>query len=248
MLKRAVSPALTGIADKFVKIQQGFFTCRSNAELGFCCFRESLPDLQRVKSVMINVFSRIKRTCRKVSMLFARDESGIAAMEFGFIALPFFAILVAIFQIGIIFLAQNELETAVEKAGRQLLTGQVQKGGVTQAQFLTSICANLPVFFTCSSANDGSGVMVDVSLASSFASASTTPPALTYDKNGNVSNSWSYNTGAAGSILVLRIFYQFPVFLGPLGLNLANLPGSKHLMVATSVFQVEPYSAVGSGS
>jgi Flp pilus assembly protein TadG len=184
----------------------------------------------------------MKRTCRKVSPLFAADESGIAAMEFGFIALPFFAILVAIFQIGIIFLAQNELETAVEKASRQLFTGQVQKNGTTQSQFLASICTNLPVFFTCS------GVMADVSLASDFASANTSAPTLTYDKNGNVSNTWNFNTGTAGSILVLRVLYQFPVFLGPLGLNLANLPGSKHLMMGTAVFQVEPYNSIGSGS
>ena len=87
------------------------------------------------------------RTCRNRLTSFADNEHGVAAMEFGFIALPFFAILIAIFQIGLLFLAQNELETAVEKASRQLLTGQVQQNGTTQTQFIASVCANLPAFF-----------------------------------------------------------------------------------------------------
>lgn len=167
------------------------------------------------------------------------NTGGGATIEFGFIALPFFAILVAIFQIGIIFLAENEMETAVEKAARQLLTGSAQQNNMTQSQFTTSVCSNLPVFFTCSS------VMVDLQNISAFSSAVTTPPTLTYDAKGNVTNKWVFNSGAAGSILVLRVMYQFPVILGPLGLNLANLPNGTHLMMASSVLQVEPYTSTG---
>ncbi len=94
----------------------------------------------------------------------------MAAIEFAFVALPFFAILVAIFQIGLVYLAQNELETAVERAGRELLTGQAQQGGVTQSQFLSTVCSYLPVFFTCS------GVMVDAEVATAFSSAVTSAP------------------------------------------------------------------------
>ena len=163
-------------------------------------------------------------------------------MEFGFIALPFFAILIAIFQSGLLFLAQNELETAVEKASRQLLTGQVQQNGTTQSQFITSVCANLPAFFPkCLTG----GLMVDVQVASAFSSANTSAPTLTYDKNGNVTNTWAFNAGTAGSIVVLRILYQFPVIPGPLSLNLANLSNGTHLMMATSVFQVEPFNSAG---
>jgi len=161
-------------------------------------------------------------------------------MEFGFIALPFFAILISIFQIGLIFLAEAELETAAEKATRQLLTGQVQNGGVTQSQFIASICANLPAFFTCS------GVMADLQQVSAFSSAVTSAPTLTYNSQGQVTNKWNFNTGTAGSILVLRVFYQFPVIPGPLSLNFANLPNGTHLMLTTSVFQVEPYKSSGS--
>jgi Flp pilus assembly protein TadG len=167
------------------------------------------------------------------------DDRGVAAIEFGFVALPFFGILVAIFQIGLVFLAQAELETAVEKSARQLLTGQAQQGGVTQSQFTTAVCSYLPVFFTCSE------IMVDVQTASNFSSANTSTPTLTYNSQGKVTNNWNFNIGSAGSIVVLRVFYQFPMIPGPLSFNLANLSNGTRLLMATSVFEVEPYSSSG---
>src|SRR5574337_402465 len=128
----------------------------------------------------VNFVNPIARSRRKLLNLFVTSEGGVATMEFAFIALPFFSIFIAIFQIGIIFLAANELETAVEKAARQLLTGAAQQASMTQSQFITSVCANLPVLFTCS------GIMVDLQTVSAFSSAVTTPPVLTYNSQGQV--------------------------------------------------------------
>ena len=192
---------------------------------------------------IINLLAAMTLTCRKLLTSFSGDQHGIAAIEFGFIALPFFAILIAIFQIGLLFFAQNEMETAVEKAARQLLTGSAQKSAMTQTQFIASICNNLPAFFpNCTTG----ALMVDLQVAPAFASAVASPPTLTYDSKGNVTNPWVFNSGTSGSILVLRVMYQFPVILGPLSLNFANLTNGKHLMMAVSVFQVEPYSTTGS--
>ncbi len=179
------------------------------------------------------------RSGRKLISSWRADSRGVAAIEFGFVALPFFGIIVAVFQIGLVFLAQNELETAVEKSARQLLTGQAQQGGVTQSQFATTVCSNLPVFFTCS------GIMIDVQTASNFSSANTSTPTLTYNSQGQVTNNWSFNIGAAGSLVILRVFYQFPVIPGPLSFTLANLSNGARLLMATSVFEVEPYSSSG---
>ncbi|WP_018265255.1 TadE/TadG family type IV pilus assembly protein [Methylosinus sp. LW4] len=161
---------------------------------------------------------------------------GGAIVEFAFIAAPLFAILIAICQVGVVFLAQQELESAVEKSARTLLTGAVQKGGLDQTQFKNTVCGGLTALFTCTQ------VMVDLQSASAFSSVDTSAPTLTYDSSGNVTNSWKFQTGGVGSILVLRVIYQFPVVGGPLGFNLANLPNGKRLLMATAVFQVEPYS------
>jgi Flp pilus assembly protein TadG len=161
---------------------------------------------------------------------------GVAAIEFGLVAAPLFALLIGILQIGVVFLAQQQLETAVEKSARTVLTGSVQKAGVTQAQFAAALCANLTVLFSCPQ------VMVDLRSAAAFSAANTSSPTFTYDADGNVSNTWSFETGSAGTVMVLRVMYQFPVVGGPLNVGLANLGNGKRLLMATAVFQVEPYS------
>ncbi len=173
---------------------------------------------------------------------FVTNRRGGAVTEFAMLAVPFFAILFAIFQVGVIFLAENELETATDLAARQLLTGQGQAAGITSSQFITSLCSNLPSLFSCS------GVMVDLEATSNFAGTSVdlTPPVLTYNAQGQVTNNWNFQTGGTGSVLVLRVIYQFPVYISILGLNLANLPNGTHEMMTTSVFAVEPYIQTGS--
>lgn len=165
------------------------------------------------------------------------STDGATAVEFALIAVPFFAIIVAIIQLGVVCLAQQELETAVEKSARTLLTGSAQTSNLTQSQFTASVCNNLPALFTCGK------IMIDLRSATSFSSADTSTPTLTYDANGNVTNTWSYAPGAAGSIMVLRVLYQFPVVPFSLGMNLSNLANNTRLLMATAVFQAEPFGS-----
>jgi len=162
-------------------------------------------------------------------------REGSTAVEFSLIALPFFVILVAIFQVGIVFLAQHELETAVEKVSRGLLTGATKTANTSKAAFVASICNDLPAFFTCSK------IMVDLRTASAFSSANVSAPTLTYDASGNVNNAWQFDLGGSDQIMVLRVMYQFPVLPGMMNFNLANLSNGYRLLMATSVFQTEPY-------
>jgi hypothetical protein len=50
-----------------------------------------------------------------------------------------------------------------------------------------------------------------------------------------------YSPGSAGDIVVVRLFYQWPLFVTGLGYNISNLTGSKRLLVATAAFKNEPY-------
>jgi Flp pilus assembly protein TadG len=186
------------------------------------------------------VFATIKARHPRAARLLA-CERGATAVEFAMVALPMFAVLIALLQVGIIFLAQGELETAAEKAKTQLFTGQAQQNGVTQAAFQSTVCSYLPALFTCS------GVMVDIqnlgvsNTGGNFGGANTSAPTLTYNSNGSVSNTWGFNVGGANSVLVLRVFYQFPIVSGPLGFALANLPNGTRLLMSTAVFQVQNY-------
>jgi Flp pilus assembly protein TadG len=173
--------------------------------------------------------------CRQAALArFCRNSRGGAASEFALVAAPFVALTLAILQVGIIYFAQQALETTVEQTARLVLTGQALSAGMSQAQFANALCINNPGLFNCS------GFMIDLQQAASFAAVDTSKPTLTFKPDGSVSNTWQYNLGNPGDIMVMRVMYQWPVFLGPLSLNLANLSNNKHLLMATSVFRNEP--------
>lgn len=165
---------------------------------------------------------------------FLRRTDGAAAVEFALVAAPFIALIVAIFQVGLIIYATQSLQTATAAASRLILTGQVQIQNMTASQFGKVVC-NDAQLFTCS------GLMVDVRTYSSFSGADTSMPALSYDSKGNVTNQWQYSPGGPGDIVVMRVMYQWPVFMGPLALNLSNLGNGYRLLMATSAFKNEPY-------
>jgi Flp pilus assembly protein TadG len=165
---------------------------------------------------------------------YVRRTDAMAAVEFALVAAPFFALIIAILDLALLFVAQAALETAVEETARLVLTGQALSAGLTQAQFQQDVCNKLPSPFVCS------GVMVNLVTATSFSSSVTTAPTLTYNGSGQVTNSWQFQVGGPGSIEVMQVMYQWPIFPGPLNLNFANLSNGRYMLMATSVFRNEP--------
>jgi Flp pilus assembly protein TadG len=165
----------------------------------------------------------------------ARRQDGTAAIEFAIVGGPFIALLAAIMQTALVFFAGRILDNAVFETGRLLLTGQAQTAKLSQANFAQDVCAQLPLFFDCSK------LMVDVQSASSFATANTAVPTLTFNEAGQVTNTWQYQPGGPGAIVVMRVMYQWPIFLGPLGAGLANLPNGHRLLMSAAAFKNEPY-------
>ena len=172
---------------------------------------------------------------------FSRCRKGATAVEFALVAAPFLALLVAILQSALVFFASRVLDEVTEEASRYIMTGQAQQGSVTQSGFKTYVCtgsntsALVSALFTCSN------IMINVQNYADFASAGTSSPTLTFNPDGTVSNTWSYNTGNPGDIIVVQVMYQWPVVLGPLSMNLSNLSNGNRLLVSTAVFKSEPY-------
>jgi len=171
---------------------------------------------------------------------FIKDSKGATAVEFALIATPFLALIAALIQTFLLFFAQSLLENAVLHSARQILTGQVQTADASMTQaagmaaFHSTVCTNAAVLFNCN------GLMVDVQVASNWSSANTGMPTLTYDSSGNVNNTWQFNPGNAGDIVVVRVMYLWPVFFGPIAFNLANQPNGTREIMATAAFQNEP--------
>jgi len=171
--------------------------------------------------------------CRRKRLL--SDDRGAAAVEFALISVPLICILLAAIQVTVFFLFSEELQSITQKAGRVLMTGQAQTANMSQAQFDKAVCALVQAPFTCNS------LMIDVQSASSFSTISTTPFTSAYINSAQTNNSWSYNPGNPGDIVVLRVMYYWPIFGGQLIPGLANQSNGSSLMIGTAVFKNEPY-------
>jgi len=171
------------------------------------------------------------RSCKN----FISATRGAAAVEFALVAAPFLALLVALLQTALVFFAGRVLDETTEQASRYILTGQAQTANMTQSDFATWVCSKTFALFNCNN------FMINVQNYGSFAAANTGAPTLTFDAKGNVSNAWTYAPGNPGDIVVVQVMYQWPVYLGPLGFDLANLANGNRLLISTAVFKNEPY-------
>ena len=167
---------------------------------------------------------------------FLGDSKGATAVEFALVAAPFLALIIALIQTFLVFFAQQLLESVVRQSARLIMTGQVQSAQMSQSAFKQKVCDQIVIFFNCS------GMMVDVQVANDWTTANTSMPALTFNSSGQVTNTWQFNPGDAGDIVVLRVTYVWPVVLGPLGFNLSNLSNGNRQIMASAAFQNEPSS------
>jgi len=163
---------------------------------------------------------------------FRFSRRGSAAVEFALVAPIFFALLFAIIETAIIFFAGQVLETITQNSARMILTGQAQMASYNQAQFQAYVCSQIPALFNCSN------VYVDVESYPSFSSVTINSQ---IDGKNNFINNMQYNPGGPGDIVVVRLFYQWPLFVTGLGYNISNLSSNMRLLTATAAFRNEPY-------
>jgi Flp pilus assembly protein TadG len=168
---------------------------------------------------------------------FRRNRRGSAAVEFALIAPVFFALLFAIIETSIVFFATQVLESVTQEAARTILTGRAQNAGYTQGTFKSQVVCPpgslATVLFDCTN-----GVYIDVQSYPAFSSVTVNSQ---IDGGNNFINNMQYNPGGPSDIVVVRMFYQWPIWVTGLGYNITNLSGNKRLLVATAAFQNEPY-------
>ena len=166
---------------------------------------------------------------RKLHRL-ARKEDGVAAVEFGMVALPFLLLVFAIMETSMVFFASQTLETAVVDSSRLIMTGQAQSKGFNQAAFKEAVCARIYGLFDCQN-----GIQVDVKTYTNFAGLDLTPP---LDAEGKLQASTTYQPGGPSDIVVVRLYYQWPIYVSVL----QNMAGNNRLLIATAAFRNEPFA------
>lgn len=176
------------------------------------------------------------------------DENGAAAVEFAMLAAPLLGMMLAVLQASTSLLLSQGLDTAVQEAGRMVMTGQAHSnGGVTSGvDFRDRYICNppapatriLPGFIDCSK------LVVDIRKANDFASGAS---GMFDTKNPQAC------IGGAGDIVIIRAVYHSPIFAPFLALNGFVASGtvkggqvmidgkSRYAMMAATAFRNEPF-------
>jgi Flp pilus assembly protein TadG len=146
-------------------------------------------------------------------------------VEFSIVALPFLLLLMGAFDIGFHYWASEELENATAHGARLVRTGQVQAGGITQAQLKAEICSKTVVLVGCASR-----LRIDVSSAQLL--ANITPP-LPLNASGSLKGDaeFVYSPGAANDVVLVTAFYNWRLLLKP----------SDYVLRASTVTRNEPF-------
>jgi Flp pilus assembly protein TadG len=173
---------------------------------------------------------------------FGQSQDGVTAVEFGLIALPFFAILMAIIEAGLYFFVSQVMDTGFRDAVRQIRTGQA--AGATLEDFRTTMCSLMNQstgLFNCAN------LYIDRKVLNNDYSDATSVLPINGSRNFDPSllNDWDANQACGEKVVQVRAFYEWPSYANILGSSIANgstgLSNGNILMNSTAVFRTEPY-------
>jgi Flp pilus assembly protein TadG len=193
-----------------------------------------------MKAMIANLQAKLGRAIRRplsstTVRRFIRQQDGATAVEFGMVIAPFLAMVFDIMETALVFCAGQALETPGLDTARLIMTGQAQTQGFSQAQYKNAVCAKIYGLFNCQG-----GLYVDVKKYNAFSSIDNSK--LPVDGNGNLqTSSFGYQPGGPGDIVVVRLIYQWPVYVSLLGLNLSDSAGGNRILMSTIAFRNEPY-------
>lgn len=169
----------------------------------------------------------------------ARHEGGTAALEFSLIAMPFMMLILAIIETTLVFVASSTLENGMSEVARRIKTGEVQVGEMSADGVRTILCESVSALLDCSGS-----LVIDVRQFDNFGTV-TNDPVL--DENGAFVLTPQFDPGTAGDIVLVRVFYKWPIMTPLIGDTLSNMEGGTRLLAAAAVFRNEPFGSILSG-
>jgi Flp pilus assembly protein TadG len=189
------------------------------------------------------MFKRLMRRMYATIQRFEKSERGVAAIEFALLAPPFFLILGAIMETGLMLFSEYTIQESVQEAARLVRTGQVQAASMTATDFKNKICNTVSTILNCTT-----GVTVYVRSDSSFQNLAANLPNILWigpSINNNPSAATCYNPGLASQPAAVVATYDW--YFNMLGMsymgNIAN--GDARRMVGLAIFQNEPFPTTG---
>ncbi len=153
-------------------------------------------------------------------------------MEFAAVSIPFFILLFAILETALTFFTSQLLDNAVSRAARQIRTGEASAASMDADGFAQAVCSGLFTLASCAE-----NLHVDVTPVAAFADYAREP---VIDESGELVP-MTFDAGGSGGIIIVRAFYEWPVFFNmfvPSGTELAN---GNRLLGSVVAFRNEPF-------
>lgn len=169
---------------------------------------------------------------------FGRDERGVTAVEFGFIAPAFFFMLMMIVETTMVFWTRQVLQEATFQASRNILTGRsatLYTGNPAQqaAAFRDAICAQMRLATDCSSR-----LLIDVQPMATFPGSVSSMVT-----SGNLDASqFAMRPVGPSQIVVVRVAYKVPVISAQFLGQLSRLSTNENVLESVVAFRTEPFT------
>lgn len=161
---------------------------------------------------------------------FASAERGATAVEFALVSIPFLLLVMAMIELGLVFLVSLSLENAIIDVGRTIRTGEVQGAKTTAADFKAAVCNKMNwLGDRCAGA-----LSLDVRTYADFTTVDASSGGAT------APNPTVWDPGQAGSIVLVRGYYEWPLVTPLMNTGLQSA-GGKRVIYAATAFMNEPY-------
>jgi Flp pilus assembly protein TadG len=176
---------------------------------------------------------------------FLKERKAAVAVEFAMIGAPLLLMILEIFQSALFVYCSGMIDHATQAAARQIMTGSVQNGSLTAAQFRTNLlCPLLPATMPCSSVIVNLQTFSEAAYPSGFYSfVNSTQTAIVIPPLDNTQT--SFCPGGSGQYVYLQVFYAMPL-IGAVWLPAVTTTfqgQTVKLVSAAAAFKNEPYQS-----
>jgi Flp pilus assembly protein TadG len=162
---------------------------------------------------------------------FCADRTGATAVEFAFIAFPFFSMLFAIIQTSLVMFGGQALQAMTSTGARKIMTGEMK--GQAFDDFKQAMCSSggLSTMFDCDK------LLVQVQSFKDFSLASAAPVlnSACFKLEPPPTSTDCFKPGAGKDVVIVRVAYDWPF-----AVDLEDLD-HKTRITAVAAFRSEPF-------
>lgn len=159
---------------------------------------------------------------------FRKNEDGAYAIEFAMVSVPFFLLIFAILELGLLFLANHLVDLGTSKASRLIRVGSQP----TVAEFREEICNTTSILVNCANLN------IDVRSYTDFSALQSAN--LNPETNPDGSLPSNYALGNREEFQLVRVSYDYTMFFGKI-IPSNNGTDKGRRLSAAFVFRNEPW-------